>query len=160
MFKLFLSCSCGVYLCRMSFSAANLLLLTAWWATFSLYERSEFERIFGGLRDLLSVDVIPGFLHALSEFWVPSLSSFRMTTGELSPTLEEYHYLLGFAAVLRDYPVMGGAGPLAMAEDLFGLHRSFLLDWLTGDSLACSVTSFTDFFVREVPPSGRDHLSV
>src|SRR5450432_3827908 len=134
--------------CRMSFSAAHLLLLTAWWATFSLYEHSEFERIFGGLRDLLSVDVIPGFLQALSEFWVPSLSSFRMTAGELSLTLEEYHFLLGFAADLRDYPVLGGAGPLATAEDLFGLRRSFLLSWMPGESLTCLVTSFTDFFVR------------
>src|SRR5450432_1835195 len=111
--------------CRISFSATDLLLLTAWWATFSLFERSEFERIFGGLRELLSVVVIPGFLQALSEFWVPSLSSFCMTAGELSPTLEEYHFLLRFAADLRDYPVMGGAGPLATAEDLFGLLRIF-----------------------------------
>ena len=107
----------------MVFGSAFLALLVAWWASFTPAERIQFESSFGGLANLLLVSVSPGFLEALVRYWIPTLSLFRFGYHEMTPTLEEYHFLLRMSPCLGNVVcILPGENARATFSSLVGIR--------------------------------------
>lgn len=111
----------------MSFPAHIVVLLRAWWNSFTPDERSRFEATFGSIYALLSVTLNEGFLPVIFKFWHPALSLFRFGVNELTPTLEEYQFLLAMEPGLNtpaQLPPRRGKKPRLVLSELIGLRKS------------------------------------
>ena len=81
-----------------------------------------------GLANLLLVSVSPGFLEALVRYWVPMLSLFRFGCHEMTPTLEEYHFMLRMSPCLGNAAcVLPDENARATFSSLVGIRRRFVI---------------------------------
>ena len=147
---------------RMSFSAADLAVLLVWLGSFSADERARFDAVFGGLASLLLVTVPARFLRAVGPYWRPSLSLFQFGHCEMTPTPEEYHFMLRIDAGL-DYlariPIDGHRSLYGSLSDLIGVRRRVIREEIVtvGQTPTIRLSFFLELFSDAVAyRGGRD----
>lgn len=100
-------------------------------------ELRKFKRVFGKINSLIDVDIDESAIRALVKFFEPGLKSFVLPKLDLTPTIEEYHYLTSPTWSEEDLKVYeldsgkivkkgGSLNPVLRQH--FGLN----INWLTG----------------------------